>query len=156
VDFHIEHKVHTLINLKLSVKKKPCWMLISLDRTLFIAVSVGLSLSFPWKTDAKNNVRNLWTELEDGSRKPHCFSRYYSVVCRYYDINLCRKEHLKIYCYYYFWLYFQVPVTVAEQSEAWTVFARSDAGIVGSNHTQGTDVWCVCVCVYPVFVLSCV
>jgi hypothetical protein len=25
-----------------------------------------------------------------------------------------------------------------------TVFARSDAGIVGSNPTQGMDVWCVC------------
>jgi hypothetical protein len=31
--------------------------------------------------------------------------------------------------------------------------ARSNAGIVGSNTTQGTD---ICVCVYSVFVLSCV
>jgi hypothetical protein len=35
------------------------------------------------------------------------------------------------------------PVTVAERSKAWTVFARSEAGIVGSNLTQGMDVWCV-------------
>jgi hypothetical protein len=34
------------------------------------------------------------------------------------------------------------------------VFASSDAEIVGSNHTQGMNVWCVCV--YSVFVLSCV
>jgi hypothetical protein len=40
-------------------------------------------------------------------------------------------------------------VTVAARSKAWTVFARSDAGIVGSNLTQGMDVcvrlFCVCV-----------
>jgi hypothetical protein len=34
-------------------------------------------------------------------------------------------------------------VTVAERSEACTVFARSEAGIIGSNPTQGMDVWCV-------------
>jgi hypothetical protein len=33
-----------------------------------------------------------------------------------------------------------VPVTVAERSEAYTVFARSEAGIVVSNPTQGMDV----------------
>jgi hypothetical protein len=35
--------------------------------------------------------------------------------------------------------YFEM-VNVAAQSKAWTVFARSDAGIVGSNPTQGMDV----------------
>jgi hypothetical protein len=38
---------------------------------------------------------------------------------------------------------------VAPRSEAWTVFARSNAGIVGSNPTQSMDVcvhlFCVCV-----------
>jgi hypothetical protein len=34
------------------------------------------------------------------------------------------------------------PITVAARSEAWTVFARSNTRIVGSNPT------------YPVFVLS--
>jgi hypothetical protein len=37
----------------------------------------------------------------------------------------------------------------ATLSEAWTVFARSDTGIVGSNPTQGMDfsmhLFCVCV-----------
>jgi hypothetical protein len=33
-----------------------------------------------------------------------------------------------------------VPVMVAERSKACTVFARSEAGIVGSNSTQGMDV----------------
>jgi hypothetical protein len=35
------------------------------------------------------------------------------------------------------------PVTVAERSKACTVFARSEAGIVGSNPREGMDVWCV-------------
>jgi hypothetical protein len=45
------------------------------------------------------------------------------------------------------------PITVAARSKPWTVVARSNAGIVGSNPTWGMD---VCMCVYSVFVLSCV
>jgi hypothetical protein len=41
---------------------------------------------------------------------------------------------------------------VAAQSKAWTVFANSNTGVVGSNPTRGMD---VSVCVYSVFVLSC-
>jgi hypothetical protein len=41
---------------------------------------------------------------------------------------LCKPRNLKM------------PVTVAEQSEACTAFARSEARIVGSNPTQGIDV----------------
>jgi hypothetical protein len=48
-----------------------------------------------------------------------------------------------------------VPVTVAEGSKAWTVFARSKAGIVSSNPTQGMDVWCMCLfCVCVVLCLG--
>jgi hypothetical protein len=43
------------------------------------------------------------------------------------------------------------PITLAARSKAWTVFARSNAGIVDSNPTQGMV---VCVCIYSVFVLS--
>jgi hypothetical protein len=39
-----------------------------------------------------------------------------------------------------------MPVTISARSKASTLFARSDAGMVGSNPTQGMDVWCVCVC----------
>jgi hypothetical protein len=35
---------------------------------------------------------------------------------------------------------FNRPVTVAERPKACTVFARSEARIVGSNRTQGMDV----------------
>jgi hypothetical protein len=41
------------------------------------------------------------------------------------------------------------PITVAARCEVWTVFARSDTGIVGSNHTRGVDV-----CVF-IMCLSC-
>jgi hypothetical protein len=46
-------------------------------------------------------------------------------------------------------------VTVAARSKARTAFARSDTGIVVSNHIQCMDVWCVyafilCLCC-PVF-----
>jgi hypothetical protein len=46
-----------------------------------------------------------------------------------------------------------LPITVAARSEVWTVSARLNAAIMGSSPTQGID---VCVCVYSVFVLSCV
>jgi hypothetical protein len=42
-----------------------------------------------------------------------------------------------------------MPIRVSALSKAWTVFARSNAGILGSNSTQGMDVcvrlFCVCV-----------
>jgi hypothetical protein len=44
-------------------------------------------------------------------------------------------------------------MTVAARSKAWTVFARSNAGIMGSNPIQSMD---VCVRVYSVSALSCV
>jgi hypothetical protein len=44
-------------------------------------------------------------------------------------------------------------ITVAARSKEWTVFARSNAGIVISNPNQGMD---VCVRLYFVIVLSCV
>jgi hypothetical protein len=47
-------------------------------------------------------------------------------------------------CLYPFW----VSIPVAARSKAWAVFARSDRGIVGSNHTRGIDVsvrlFCAC------------
>jgi hypothetical protein len=44
-----------------------------------------------------------------------------------------------------------MPITVAARSKARNVFLCSDAGIVGSNPTQGMDMY---VCFYSVFVLS--
>jgi hypothetical protein len=45
-----------------------------------------------------------------------------------------------------------LAIPVAAPSKAWTVFARSNAEIVGSNPTQGIDVFvrlfCVCVLLY--------
>jgi hypothetical protein len=45
--------------------------------------------------------------------------------------------------YFMILIAFGVPFTVAAPSKAWTVFARSDAGIVGLNPTLGMDVLCV-------------
>jgi hypothetical protein len=50
-------------------------------------------------------------------------------------------------------IYF-LPITVAERSKSWIVFARSKAGIVDSSPTRGMDVcvrlFCVCVALYVV------
>jgi hypothetical protein len=46
------------------------------------------------------------------------------------------------------------PVTIAERSKTCTVFALSEAGIVGSNPTQSMDVL-VCVCIFCVCVVLC-
>jgi hypothetical protein len=46
-----------------------------------------------------------------------------------------------------------IPITVAARSKEWTVFARSNTGIVGSNPIWGID---VCVCLFRVFAVSCV
>jgi hypothetical protein len=45
------------------------------------------------------------------------------------------------------------PITVAEWSNAWTIFALSNTGIVRSNPTQGMD---VCVRLFYVCVVLCV
>jgi hypothetical protein len=45
------------------------------------------------------------------------------------------------------------PITVTARSKALTVFARSNAGIVGSNPTRGMD---VCVRLFFVCVFLCV
>jgi hypothetical protein len=44
-----------------------------------------------------------------------------------------------------------MSIIVAARSKARNVFARSNTGIVASNPTRGIDI-----CVYSVFVLSCV
>jgi hypothetical protein len=44
-----------------------------------------------------------------------------------------------------------MPVTVAERSKAYTVFARSEAEIVGSNSAQDMNVRYLCVYVYAFF-----
>jgi hypothetical protein len=53
-----------------------------------------------------------------------------------YIMPLCNDINSTIYLY----SKVNTPVTVAEGSRACTVFTRSEAGIVGSNPTQGMDV----------------
>jgi hypothetical protein len=59
-----------------------------------------------------------------------------AAIIKRHIINACKRQ----------W-----PITVAARSKARTVFAPSNAGIVGSNPTQGMDV-CI-MCVYSVFLL---
>jgi hypothetical protein len=89
-----------------------------------------------WRSNEKMNVnddlRRLWKEYILG------FLRYFSTLT--WTVTLClindafSTAHAVIGT---------VPVTVAERSKACTVFSHSEAGIVGSNSIQGTDVWCV-------------
>jgi hypothetical protein len=62
-----------------------------------------------------------------------------------YEQKLINKQ----YTFTAYLLYPVQPITVAALSKAWNVFARSNAGIAGSNPTQGMDVclclFCVCV-----------
>jgi hypothetical protein len=51
-------------------------------------------------------------------------------------MHVCTYVHILNIGYVYMYL----PVTVAERSTACTVFARSEAAIVGSNPTQDVDV----------------
>jgi hypothetical protein len=62
-----------------------------------------------------------------------------------------RYTHTHTHTHIYIYIY--MPITVAARSKAWTVFGRSNAGIMGSNPIQDMD---ACVRVYSVFVLSCV
>jgi hypothetical protein len=56
-------------------------------------------------------------------------------------------------CVYKVMVMLSMPIAVTEWSKAWTVLARLDAGIVGSNPTRGMDVY-MRVYVYSMFVLS--
>jgi hypothetical protein len=80
--------------------------------------------------------------------------------CRHSFIGNCLEDgnnhEIQISIVKKTWIYSSTPpVTVAEQSKACTVFASSEAGIVGSNTTKRHEclVW---VCVHSVFMLSCV
>jgi hypothetical protein len=82
-----------------------------------------------------------------------------------FDHNSVRISYPPIYAVYsayFIWLIFadkevfiilhnwcRAPIAVAARSKAWPVFARSNAGVVGSNPTRGMDVcenlFCHCV-----------
>jgi hypothetical protein len=48
-----------------------------------------------------------------------------------------------------------MPVTIAERSNTCTIFSRWEAGIVGSNPTQGMGVWYVYVFILCLCCLVC-
>jgi hypothetical protein len=88
--------------------------------------------SWQWNFGYYKRRRISWiTEQLSGSRKV--------------NIKLKIVRNLMFYRNY-------LPTTVAERSKAWTLFARSNSRIVGSNATQGMDVsvrlFCVCVVLF--------
>jgi hypothetical protein len=64
------------------------------------------------------------------------------------DLSMTLRPLLDFGLFFNFLIYTQ-PITVAARSKAWTVFARSYPGIVGSNPSRGIDV-----SVYSVLVLG--
>jgi hypothetical protein len=54
-----------------------------------------------------------------------------------------------MYVFMYVWMD-GLLITVAARSETCTVFARSNSGIMGSNPTQGVDVYVRLFCVYVI------
>jgi hypothetical protein len=56
------------------------------------------------------------------------------------------KYFLTLYCR----LVLKFPISVATLSKAWTVFVRSNTGVVCSNPTRGMDVYLHLFCVYVV------
>jgi hypothetical protein len=71
---------------------------------------------------------------------------------------ILRRGLYRLVCYV-LWLITHIctsshpPITVAARFEAWTVFVRSNIGMVGSIPTQGMD---VCVRLFCVYVVLCV
>jgi hypothetical protein len=79
-----------------------------------------------------------WCIYVDIFLKPSCVTTVFSwgFLCENFNCTVHMFLHL-----------YDMPITVAMRSKAWTVFARSNAGIMGSNPIQGMD---VCLCVYSV------
>jgi hypothetical protein len=79
----------------------------------------------------------------------HLCSLWNSSLCNFFLFQVTQYikrdqvSKFQKHVFFYFNIVVVASVTVAARYEAWTVFGRSDAGIVGSNPIQGVDVWCV-------------
>jgi hypothetical protein len=94
-----------------------------------------------WRHFVRHKSHTTWSVLESGPPRwlagdwpPEIWRGLYIINC--YN-NSCE------------------PVTVAARSKAWTVSARLDAGIVGSNPIKDINIWCVCVRLCCVCVVLC-
>jgi hypothetical protein len=99
-------------------------------------------------TTAGIDLRIMWP------RKPHHYMKV-GIPPGWIVVNRSMKKQLQLTYSRHVCMSRVLPVTVAARSRAWTVFARSDARIVGLNPTQGMNVWCayafiLCLCC-PVF-----
>jgi hypothetical protein len=90
--------------------------------------------------------QTLWTNVQSSRiRPPQSLPHPLQlIICRYPVIQ----------CYLVWVTSVIMPITLAEGSEAWTIFTHSNTEIMGSNPTGGMDVYCVycclLLCVYSV------
>jgi hypothetical protein len=94
-------------------------------------------------------IRQIWVGISNRKTR-HSISAVFSVTSKQMTTaNVWGIDSFHIQYFKFPICINQRPVTVAARSKAWTVFARSNAGVVGSNLTRGMEV-----CVYSVFVLG--
>jgi hypothetical protein len=72
---------------------------------------------------------------------------------QFYTAKQSNSSHFVIHDEFWWSINIFQPIAVAARFKAWTVFACSNAGYVGSNSTQGMDI-CI-MCIYSVFMLFC-
>jgi hypothetical protein len=90
---------------------------------------------------------------------PNNTLKYFILLPKIQNMCLCngqckRKRNSLTEQKFKLFVSYVTPITVAARSKAWIVFARSNAGIVGSNPAQGMDVCSVCL--FCVCVVLCV
>jgi hypothetical protein len=95
-----------------------------------------------------NNSFNISLLSTSRSLNSSIFFWFWAQIVQYFAICCYRPRP-----WHSPWLFliYRDPATVAALSKARTVFARSDAGIMGSIPTQDMAVLCACVC--SIFVL---
>jgi transposase InsO family protein len=110
----------------------------------------------PWMSVCVYSVFMLSCVYVVALRRPDHSSKESCLVCEKRLRNWIRSQDLTKSCRTIDeWMKGKVePITVTSRSKPWTAFARSNAGIVGWNPTQGMGV-CI-VCVRSVCVVLCV
>jgi hypothetical protein len=92
--------------------------------------------------------RAIISKLSINSTFQQNFNQTVSYIYIYIYSGLWRRPYLD-----YTYIALNFAITLTARPKAWTVFARSNTGIVGSNPTQAMD---VCVCLFCVCIVLCV
>jgi hypothetical protein len=101
--------------------------------------------------------RKIWAPARNRTLVVHSsspeLSHYYWP--RYLDHGCHDADSERTYLSFQDYSGYLLPVTVAARSKAWTVFSRSDAGIVGLIPTQDAYIWCMRMRLFCVYVVLC-